>query len=171
MKQQVSYFNVAEFPGWKKAPAFLEAIIASRNPEVVLEIGCGPNPTLPLFNSKEIRYIISDLEEHELKKAPEGYERRVLDMEGERMPEDLLGSCDLVFSRMVNEHVKDGKKYHQNIFDVLKPGGIAVHCFSTLYALPFLVNRVSPNFVADKLLDVFSPRDREYHDRFPAYYS
>jgi len=54
----------------------------------------------------------------------------------------------------------NGERYHRNIFDVLRSGGVAVRCFSTLYALPFTVNRLLPERVASRALDVFIPRDR-----------
>jgi Methyltransferase domain len=82
-----------------------------------------------------LRYITSDSSEAELAKAPVGFEARLLNLDGDQLPDDLLGQCDMVFSRMVNKHVSDGKKYHQNIRKLLAPSGLAVHCFSTLYAL------------------------------------
>jgi SAM-dependent methyltransferase len=81
------------------------------------------------------------------------------------------GTFDLVFSRMVNEHVSDGQRYYRNIYNMLRPGGVTAHCFSTLYALPFLVNRLVPERLASCLLDVFNPRNRYQQDKFPAHYS
>lgn len=73
---------------------------------------------------------------------------------------------------MVNEHIKDGKTYYTNLYDLLEPGGVTAHCFSTLYTLPFVVNRLLPETLTDKLLHIFSPRaDRFQHEKFPAYYS
>jgi hypothetical protein len=37
--------------------------------------------------------------------------------------------------------------------------------------LPFAVNRIVPDFLADRLLQFFSPRDRHKRGRFKAYYS
>ncbi len=72
---------------------------------------------------------------------------------------------------MVNEHVADGERYYRNIFTVLRPGGVTAHCFSTLYALPFVANRVLPERFASRVLDTVNPRDRYQHDKFRAYYS
>jgi hypothetical protein len=72
---------------------------------------------------------------------------------------------------MVNEHIRDGERYYRNIHDMLSPGGITAHWFSTLYALPFLINRLLPDKVTDFLLDTFSPRNRHQHEKFRAYYS
>ncbi len=71
----------------------------------------------------------------------------------------------------VNEHVDDGERYYRNIFAALRPGGVTAHCFSTLYALPFLANRLLPEGLTSRLLDLFNPRDRYRQDKFPAHYS
>lgn len=76
----------------------------------------------------------------------------------------------MVFSRMVFEHIPDARRAHANILAMLRPGGLAVHCFSTLYCLPFLVNRLVPDRVSDVLLDIFAKRDRYHHEKFPARY-
>jgi hypothetical protein len=72
---------------------------------------------------------------------------------------------------MVNEHVRDGAQYYRNIHTMLIPGGITAHWFSTLYALPFLVNRLLPDKVTGFLLNTFYARDGHQYNKFPAYYS
>src|SRR5262245_1559461 len=104
---EISYHHVREFPGWAKAQAFLRALIADYHPRVLLEIGSGANPTLDVETARQagLRYITSDSNQTELAKAPAGLEARLLNLEREQPPDDLLGRCDIVFSRMVNEHV------------------------------------------------------------------
>jgi hypothetical protein len=46
-----------------------------------------------------------------------------------------------------------------------------VHYFPTLYALPFLVNMLIPEWFSSFLLDKILPRDRYQLGKFPAYYS
>jgi len=70
---------------------------------------------------------------------------------------------------MVNEHVSDGKRYHKNILQLLAPAGVAVHCFSTLYALPFMVNALLSGAASERLLDFAT--GRRHHSKFPAHYS
>ena len=123
-----------------------------------------------MLAGKDLRYVVSDLFMEELEKAPPGYDRRVLDLENPTMPEDLLGRFDLIISRMVNEHISDGERYHRNILSLLRHGGRAVHCSASLFTLPLLANKLIPGAVADKLLDLFAPRNRHQHDRFTAYY-
>jgi SAM-dependent methyltransferase len=162
-----------EFPGWSRAEAFISELIARYASRTILEVGSGANPTLDpaALAARGIRYITSDIDPGELEKARLGHEMRVLDLEGETLPEDLLESCDLVFSRMVNEHVRDGRRYHRNINALLAPGGIAAHCHAALGALPFLVNRLLPDALSDWLLDIVAPRDCYQHGRFRAHYN
>jgi SAM-dependent methyltransferase len=169
----ISYDHYATFPGWTKAPEFLASIIDRESSCSVLEIGSGANPTLAPDEvaSRDLHYTTNDRDAAELAKAGPAYETLMLDMENvdrRALPRD---SFDLVFSRMVNEHVADGESYYRNIYDVLRPGGVTAHCFSTLYALPFFVNRLVPERLASRLLDIFNPRDRYQQDKFPAHYS
>lgn len=83
----------------------------------------------------------------------------------------MHGKFDLVFSRMVNEHISDGRAYHTNIHNLLEPNGLAAHCFSTLYALPFTANRILPDWIGGMLLNLFAPRDAHKTGKFRAYYS
>jgi hypothetical protein len=53
---------------------------------------------------------------------------------------------------------------------LLKPGGVTAHWFATLYALPFFANRLFPERLSGRLLSIVSPREREMHGKFPAYY-
>ena len=139
----------------------------------VLEVGCGANPTLSsaTVSALGIKYTANDISPAELEKADLVFDRWVCDLANDAVPPERRSTFDLVFSRMVNEHVSDGKTYHANILSLLKPGGLAAHCFSTLYTLPFLVNRILPDSISSILLRVFAPRDSHKLGKFRAYYS
>lgn len=165
---------------YRSAPAFaldeeryfLDLIRASAA-STVLEVGSGANPTLSADHARQLgfHYVTSDVNVEELRKAPTGTDARVIDVEYGPMPADLVGSCDMVFSRWVGEHVRDGRRYHQNVRSLLRPGGIAVHCFPCLYAAPFFVNRIVSEDLSATLLSFFSRRDEFQHGKFRAYYS
>jgi SAM-dependent methyltransferase len=105
----------------------------------------------------------------ELEKAPKGYKKLVQDIEAESfVPKDEF---DLVVTKMMAEHLRNGRLFHKNIFSILRPGGVAIHYFPTLYALPFLLNRLLPERLSSFLVDIFVPRDRYQLGKFPAYYS
>jgi SAM-dependent methyltransferase len=171
-RAKITYDHWSAFPGWAGAPAFLSDLIVQSGAKTVLEVGSGANPTLgEEIAGRAIRYVTTDLDAAELDKAPDVHEARVLDLESNELPEDLIGRCDLVFSRMVNEHIRDGRRYHTNIRTLLRPGGIAAHCFATLYSLPFVANAVLPEAIGGHLLDLIAPRDRYQNDKFRAHYS
>jgi len=167
----IDYGHISEFPGWAESGPFLDDLVHRYRPRLILEIGSGANPTLAQDRIPPgTEYITSDIDATELAKAGPGYTTRLLDLERGDIPTDLLNRCDFVFSRMVNEHIRDGRRYHENIFRILAPGGVAVHCFATLYTLPFLANRLLPDRISGVLLRYFRPRDEHKQGKFAAYY-
>jgi SAM-dependent methyltransferase len=170
----VSYGLVDEFQGWGRALDFFKPLFAEYGSKRILEIGSGANPTLAPGDVKAdgFSYVTSDLSAAELDKADAAFERLVLDLSTKDLDPALTASFDCVVSRMVAEHIKDGRQYHSNIYKLLRPGGISAHCFSTLWNLPFTANRLLPESLADVALNIFNPRaDRHRHEKFPAYYS
>jgi 2-polyprenyl-3-methyl-5-hydroxy-6-metoxy-1,4-benzoquinol methylase len=135
-------------------------------------VGSGANPTLSadVVSSLKIRYTANDVSIEELSKADGVYDRWVCDLSRDVIPERMNGRFDLIFSRMVNEHVSDGRAYHANIHTLLKPHGVAAHCFSTLYALPFAANRILPEALGSVFWKVFAPRHTCKTGKFRAYY-
>jgi SAM-dependent methyltransferase len=138
-----------------------------------LEVGSGANPTLSseFVRSNHLSYATSDLNAEELKKADAAFEQLVLDLSAKNIDPNLNATFDCIISRMVGEHVSDGEQYHRNIHKMLRPGGISAHCFSTLWTVPFAVNRLLPDSLTDTLLSIFAPRDNHKHAKFKAYYS
>jgi SAM-dependent methyltransferase len=156
---------------WLEYPLFIQDLVDKFSPKRVCDIGGGANPVLPLevVLQQEIEYTILDISEDELEKAPREYQKIALDIESEGLCG--VGEFDFLLTKMLAEHVHDGQRFHKNVFNLLKPGGIAVHYYPTLYALPFLINKVIPEKLSSYLLDVFSPRARFRLGKFPAYYS
>jgi 2-polyprenyl-3-methyl-5-hydroxy-6-metoxy-1,4-benzoquinol methylase len=173
MRPEVRYFALDQFAGWDNAIEVVRKMVSQYSSRRILEVGSGANPVLPIdyIQTSGIEYTANDVSEEELMKAHPGYQRLLLDLSCASFPDELKGRYDFIFSRMVNEHIRDGERYYRNIHDMLSPGGITAHWFSTLYALPFLINRLLPDKVTDFLLDTFSPRNRHQHEKFRAYYS
>jgi SAM-dependent methyltransferase len=115
-----------------------------------------------------LEYTLLDISAEELAKAPDGYKKIVQDIEAESFP--WKKEFDFLFTKMMAEHIRNGRRFHKNIFTLLKPGGFAVHYFPTLYALPFLVNKIVPEKLSSDLLNIFAPRERFRLGKFPAYY-
>lgn len=166
----IKYQTVKDFPGWTKTESFLQQLILTNKIKSVLEIGAGANPTInPEFITKSnLNYTMSDIDNQELKKADSIYNKLVLDFSSEI---NITRNFDLVFSRMVGEHISNGELFHKNIYRILNKGGISFHCFSTLYAIPFIFNRFLPDRISDILLAKIAPRDKFQHGKFKAHYN
>lgn len=169
----ISYDSVGNFPGWDKAQDHFKSLLVEHRCKRILEVGSGANPTLPpeFVQAGGYSYVTSDVSPKELEKANAVFERLVLDMSAETVDPTLIGSFDCILSRMVGEHVSDGFQYHKNIYKLLRPGGISAHCFSTLWALPFIANRMLPESAGGILQSTFGPRDQYRSAKFKAYYS
>src|SRR6266542_1304162 len=169
----VTFRSWREFEGWDGAAAAVKRFIKATGARRVLEIGSGAAPTLSLSTARELglEYTTNDVAAEEVAKAPSGYSTLLLDISRDDVPKELVGSFDFVFSRMVNEHVQDGERYYRSIAQLLCSGGTTAHWFSTLYSLPFLVNRLAPERVAARLFQAAVPRGARRHERFKAYYS
>ena len=154
---------------WKDFPLELKRLILERRLIRICDVGGGANPVVSdsFISEHKLQYTLLDISQKELDKAPSHYRKRCQDIT-RGVPE--VGAYDLVFTHMLAEHVQDGRALHQNVHTMLAPGGIAVHFFPTLYALPFVVNRLVPDRLATWLLDLVSPRDKYQNAKFPAFY-
>lgn len=167
---EISYHPWEEFPARHTRDHLLD-LVARYHPADILEVGSGANPTLTAddLSANGIRYVTNDASEAELAKAPAGFDTLLGDVADTGLAP--AGSFDLVFSRMVNEHVADGEAYFRAIHRLLRPGGVTAHLFSTLWAAPFVANRVIPGRLSDRVLNYVAPRDLHGHAKFQAHYS
>lgn len=161
---------------WGGYTGYVQDLIVRSGARRVLELGGGANPAIPLdfLERHGVEYTVLDISPTELAKAPAGYRTLCRDIGAARMDlSDRAGYYNLVFSKMLAEHVRDGEQMHRNVFRLLAPGGHAVHYFPTLYAPPFVVNRLFPERLTDHLLHwLESGREQDGRKgKFPAYYS
>lgn len=155
-------------------PLYLEklnALINEYSAKHLCEIGGGAFPALSLeqIEKGKIEYTVLDISRTELDRAPSGYVKMEADICDPHLNEQ--GKYDLIFSKMLAEHVLDAKTFHSNVYKLLKPGGIAFHFFPTLYSPPFILNRIMPEFLAKILFNLFVRNDPIKHKRFSAYYN
>ena len=166
---KISYANSEK--AWSGYEGFITETVEKNNARRLCDIGGGANPLLAMnyIQKNEITYCILDISATELDKAPKDYIKIVADIASPEFSQNT--KYDLVFSMMLAEHIKDGEQFHKNILGMLTDGGVAVHFFPTLYTLPFLVNYLVPEVLADKILQLVQPKDRHQHAKFPAYYN
>jgi SAM-dependent methyltransferase len=152
-------------------PEALRTIVADYEGGDILELGGGRRPSFSL-SDMPVRlnsYTVNDISAAELAVAPPEYRKACFDVSGD--VSNFEGMYDVVFSRFLAEHVRDGYAMHRNIHKVLKPGGVAFHLIPTLWASPFIVNRLLPETLGRKLLTALFPVRKEISPKFPAYYS
>lgn len=152
-------------PRWT---ALVQRLVAEPTVVEILDVGGGANPILP-SNLNDARCTLADIDPNQLAKAPDDYDKQVVDFSAEV---DLGRHFDLIISHFVCEHIDKPAIFHQNIFRHLRPGGRAVHFFPTLYAPPFVLNKLLPEWVTDHILHRFQTnREQEGdHGKFIAYY-
>jgi SAM-dependent methyltransferase len=151
---------------------YVENLVLTAKAGSVCEIGAGANPALsPEFLARNpIDYLLIDNSREELAKAPDSYAKVHADITSDAF--EPPGRYDVVFSLFLSEHISTPEAFHRNVFDLLEPGGTAFHAFSTLYAPPFLLNRLLPERLSERCLELLKP-GREpagNHAKFPAYY-
>jgi hypothetical protein len=138
----------------------------------LLEIGAGRRP---LFTPGEIaqgaiRYTANDIVQDELERIAFPVEKAVFDSCGE-VPAGLASRFDVICSKMVQEHVSDGRRFYDNILRLLSDGGVALNFHPTLYSPPFLINRAFPEQLTRTVLQFFKPeRSSSGAPKFPATY-
>lgn len=148
----------------------LKGIVAPYKDADILELGAGRHPSFALkeMPSTVRSYTVNDISEAELSLLPEGYDKACFDVSGDAS--NFRDTYDVVFSRFLAEHVPDGVAMHRNVYGVLRKGGTAFHLIPTLYALPFVINKLLPERFTTALLSALSPR-RVISPKFPAHYS
>lgn len=142
----------------------------------VCDVGGGPNPELKRDEIAEsaVGYTLLDISSTQLAKAPTGYSTLLADIT--KPPDSSAARFDLVLSRWVAEHVPSGRTFHEGVRKLLKPKGYAVHLYPTLYAIPFLINKVLPEAFSYPLaqLRALRPGPKRHRagnfGKFPAYY-
>jgi SAM-dependent methyltransferase len=167
---QVSYHEVTEL--WRRYPDSVVELARRHGVSDVAELGGGANPQVADADKWGFvnHRVVIDISANELAKAGGDVETRVADL-CQPITTDH-SSYDLVFSTLLCEHLADPRTFHQNCFNLLRPGGLSIHFFPTLFAFPFVVNKLIPERAAHALLSKIHRERIEHgkHDKFPAHY-
>ncbi|POR39906.1 class I SAM-dependent methyltransferase [Methylobacterium sp. V23] len=150
----------------------IRALMEARPNVRVLELGAGRWPMFALdeLPSTVASYTVNDLDPALLSQVPKGYETACFDVTSDA--HDFYGKYDLVFSHFLVEHVRDGIKFHRNVFNILAPGGVAIHLHPTLFSFPFVINKILPEQTTHSIVKLFRRKRIERgYPKFPAHYS
>jgi SAM-dependent methyltransferase len=138
----------------------------------LMEVGGGRGPQFTPEEAEKlgVALTVNDIDARELSLAPKGFATACFNIAGEVDPA-LHGTFDLIFSRMVFEHVKDAPRAWANAAALLAPGGVALAFHPTLYSPPFIVNWLAPEAFSVRLLKLLFPwRHDGGYPKFPARY-
>ncbi|WBH17035.1 class I SAM-dependent methyltransferase [Sphingomonas radiodurans] len=161
---------------WANFLPSVRSLIETSGAKSVIEIGGGRGPS---FSQNEVErfglsYTSNDISARELSKAPAWVGKAHFDVQSPD-PATIApyaGQFDFAFSKMVMEHVESYERAYANIHMLLKSGGISIAFHPVLYALPFVLNRMVPEFASSALLTkVFPDRTDDGYPKFPAWYS
>jgi SAM-dependent methyltransferase len=153
---------------WQNYKTVVLSLQRRFNCKSLMEIGGGRSPLIDEGEHDRLgaRYTVNDISAAELRLAPEWLLKACFDICSP--PSNAASSFDLIFSKMVFEHIPSAHAAYQAVYNLLVPDGICLSFFPTLYCLPFLVNYLSPERLALKLQKAFDPRG---NPKFPAFYS
>ncbi len=161
--------GLTSYSGFSGFHDTMASVADAHRPGSLLEIGAGRNPLLADFAAnRNLSYAMNDIDAHEMSLSTASGTKLVFDI-GDILPEGLP-TFDLVVSRSVLEHVGDVEQALVNSTRLLSPTGVALHFYPTLYALPFLVNRLLPEDLSLRVLRLVAPRDEMARPKFPAKY-
>jgi len=159
---------------WANFEACLRRLCEQEHVVHVLEIGGGRNPLFSLEEIKamKLQYTVNDIDQSELDKAPASLSKFCFDIAGEEMPAEAAGSFDLIFSKMVFEHVRDAQRAYSNMFKILNSGGVFFNFHPVLYSPAFVINWLLPDSLTRKIVHTVTPgRVTGNQPKFPAFYS
>jgi len=155
---------------WHEFTAVVAGLIDRNEARRVCEIGGGGRPMLTpeMIEQAGLDYSVLDISESELAKSPRDHGRIVADVASADFA--VTARFDLVFSRMLAEHVADAERFHRNTRALLRDGGIAVHFLPTLFSSPFVFNRLLPSAVSTPIVNLVNRSTSGPRGKFPAYY-
>lgn len=154
--------------------SLLRLLIDEHRARSVCDVGGGAAAALTPAEvaARGLDYTLLDISQAELDKSPDAYGKIHADICAVDVAARVGRRFDLIQSHMLAEHVARPAAFHRNVFELLEPGGIAVHMMPTLWDPAFIANRLLPERLAHRILAVIQPWRRLHADqgKFPAYY-
>lgn len=153
---------------------YVVSVIKATGARRVVDLGGGANPLLPsaVVADHELEYVVADTSELELDRCERADLTKVV-VDVQAIDRSAVANVDLCFSRMLLEHLPDPVGALRSSRRVLRRGGYSIHLYPTLYAVPFVVNKLLPIDMTRAILARLQPHRVEAGSRsgaFPAYY-
>lgn len=161
---------------WRNFQPKIFQIMSEDGVSDVMELGAGRAPSFEraVLENIGITYCSNDISQRELDLGPSWTKKAQFDLcaDAAESLSQFAQSTDLVFSRMLMEHVPNYKAAYRNISTILRPGGIGIAFHPVLFSVPFVANRLLPEQLSASILKaVFPNRTDNGTPKFPATYS
>ena len=161
---------------WKDFSGVVKRLMSQDSISDVMELGAGRAPSFDrsVLQEMGVTYCSNDISQRELDLGPSWTKKAQFDLCSQE-PEavkQFSQSSDLVFSKMLMEHVPDYRAAYRNISTKLRTGGISIAFHHVLFSVPFVANRLLPEHLSAAVLKaVFPNRNDDEIPKFPAVYS
>ncbi len=161
---------------WSAFQPTILQIMSHNDVSNVMELGAGRSPSFDRETLEKlgITYCSNDISQRELDLGPSWTRKACFDLCSKNSQDiaAFAGSSDVIFSKMLMEHVGDYRAAYCNIAQILRPGGISISFHPVLFSVPFIANRLMPERLSALILEsVFPDRNDAQTPKFPALYS
>lgn len=161
---------------WTHFQSKILQIMSEDSVRDVMELGAGRAPSFEreVLENLGVTYCSNDISQRELDLGPSWTKKAQFDLcaAGSETMAQFAQSTDLVFSRMLMEHVPNYKAAYRNISTILRPGGIGIAFHPVLFSVPFVANLLLPEQLSAVILKAAFPnRNDNDKPKFPAKYS
>ncbi|PWN54575.1 class I SAM-dependent methyltransferase [Abyssibacter profundi] len=146
----------------------IERLIEIKGVKSCIEMGGGRDPIMSYeeVSKRGIDYIVNDVSMRELEMCDDRFSK----LHGNLADLGPVG-VDLIFSRMVYEHVDDNERLMRALLGHLNPGGMVLHLHPALGSPPFILNKLLPEIASQAILRAFfKNRTDDGTPKFPARY-
>lgn len=140
---------------FQEYPKLIKKILNTEEPKIILDVGGGSSCEYAKSGSSNHIIIAIDENKETLSKNKDVEIKCVGDICRPLPFRDQ--SVDLITSSSVLEHLEDVKFFIKNASAILKPGGYMIHRIPNKFSPFSLINRLLPNYVTRKFLEIIWP--------------
>lgn len=142
----------------------------AKSDQAIIDIGGGRYTSFAKYKNPKLKAMITavDKDISEISKNKEVDEIIVADV-SQTLPFGE-NTIDMIVSRYVLEHLDNLEKFIGNSKSVLKEGGYSIHLFAGKFAPFATLNRLLPNKLSRRVLQLFLPPSHDKHG-FKTYYN
>lgn len=138
-----------------------------RQGQVIIDVGAGKSCPFKSFTDDSQTLIGMDIAPEEIALNRDIQVRLVCDVCDSIPIQDA--AADMIVSRSVVEHLPNVRRFAEESFRVLRPGGMFIHTMPSRFAPFAVLNQLIPNRISKKLLATFQEENKGICG-FPAVY-